>query len=260
MPDPEAQTFVSLTEVPRTQISRAGADMMVTRYLYASRLAKDKRVLELGGGAGIGLGLLQRSAAVVVGSDLGLDMLRMGKAHYGRRVPFAQLDAQALPFRDASFDLILFFEASYYVPDMDQALDEIVRVLAPSGTVVLVNANPQRPDFIPSPRSVHYHTADELRAALEGRGLTATLEGAFPVAADSGRDRWIALARRLATTFGLVPRSLEGRAFLKRLAYGPLLRVPPELTEEFGSEECRVPLAGGPVPRFRGLYLTASKS
>lgn len=46
---------------------------------------------------------------------------------------FKQFDAQSIPFRDKSFDVIIANHMLYHVPDLDKALSEIHRVLAPKG-------------------------------------------------------------------------------------------------------------------------------
>lgn len=240
--------------------------MIATRYQFAADLARGKRVLELACGSGQGLGLVARSAARVVAGDVSAPLLRLARAHYGRRVPLARLSAEALPFADGAFDLVLCFEASYYVPRMDLALREIARVVSSGGTAAFVNANPERPDFIKSPHSVRYHTADEFRAALETLGYRVTVAGAFPVEAPAthGRRRVlgtvVSLARRALDRLGLVPRTLKGRARLKRLVYGKLLELPPELTERFAAVAARVPVGRGPLREFKVMYVTATKT
>ena len=46
---------------------------------------------------------------------------------------FKQLDAQAIPFEDSSFDVIIANHMLYHVSDVDKALSEIRRVLKPTG-------------------------------------------------------------------------------------------------------------------------------
>ncbi len=258
-----APRFEDLTETTGIPLSPEGADMMYTRYLVGMRLAAGQRVLELGCGAGQGVGLLGARARRLVGGDYSHELLRRGRSHYGGRFPCVRLSADRLPFRDAVFDVVLFFEASYYVRDTDAAFDEAARVLAPGGTLLLVNANPERPDFIRSPHSVTYHTSDGFRRALGGRGLHVTVEGAFAITEATGRRSRLApilgLARRMLETLHLVPRTLRGRARLKRLVYGKLPTVPAELREGFGTEAPRVSVSPGAVRGYKVLYVTARK-
>ncbi len=257
--------FEDLTETTGIPLSEEGAAMMYSRYAAGRRLARDKRVLELGCGAGQGFGLVGAAAQNLVGGDYSAALVRQGQAHYRGRFPFVQLSGDALPFRDASFDLVLFFEATYYVPHVDAALRESARVLAPDGVVLFVNANPERPDFIRSPHSVRYHTADEFRAVLESLGFRVTTEGAFPVeppaigVMDKLKGNIFGLARRVLQAMHLVPRTLRGRARLKRLVYGKLREVPAELPEGFAEEAPRAVLSPGAVRGYKVLYVTASR-
>jgi hypothetical protein len=130
---------------------------------------------------------------------------------------------------DGRFDLILLFEASYYLPCLEGALDEFSRVLALRGTIVVVNANPERPDFIPSPYSRHYHTVDELAVLLTSRGFSVTAEGDFPINSKGLVATAKVKARQMLTWLGMAPRTLTSRAFLKRLVSGPLEVLPSEI-------------------------------
>ncbi|HWO88532.1 MAG TPA: class I SAM-dependent methyltransferase [Gemmatimonadales bacterium] len=257
--------FEDLTETTGIPLSAEGAEMMYTRYAAGAELARGKRVLEIGCGAGQGLALLSRSAKLVVGGDYSMALLRSGRAHYGDLQRLVRMTAEDLPFREASFDVVLFFEASYYVPRMTSAFDELTRIVAPGGTVLFVNANPERPDFITSPHSTHYHTAAEFRSELERRGFVVSVEGAFPVEPPATgvvaqlKGLALRLARTVLEALHLVPRTLRGRARLKRLVYGKLIEVPAELPEGFAPVAQRAPIGTGPVTSFKVLYVTAVK-
>lgn len=254
--------FEELTETTGVPLSTEGASMMYTRYAVAADLVAGKRVLELGCGSGQGFGLLAARAARMIGGDFSLALLRQGRAHYGDRMGLVRLSADALPFRNAAFDVVLCFEASYYVPDMSRAFRDIARVLTPDGTVMFVNANPERPDFIRSPHSVRYHSADEFRRALTALGFHATVEGAFPIdPPDPGafariRRLSVVALRRALEGLRLVPRTLRGRARLKRLVYGQMLEVPEELPPGFAPVADRVPVPPGPVRDLKVIYVT----
>src|SRR5689334_1626690 len=111
MPRRRGPHFEDLTETTGIPLSSEAARMMYTRYQVAADLASGKRVLEIGCGAGQGFGLLGRKATLLVGGDVSLALLQSGQQYYRGRFPFAQLSAEALPFRDAAFDVILFFES-----------------------------------------------------------------------------------------------------------------------------------------------------
>jgi len=260
-----APRFEDVTETTGIPATREAARMMYTRYAVGAQLAGGKRVLELACGGGNGLGLLGARTRSLVGGDFSPALLRQAGSHYRARFPLVRLSAEALPFRAGAFDLVLFFEASYYVPDMERAFDEVTRVLAKGGTVLLVNANPERPDFITSPLSVHYHSADEFRAALERRRFTVITEGAFPTETrqPGATSHLLGLAvsalRRLLQSLRLVPRTLRGRARLKRLIYRDLIPIPAEIPPNFTPVEPRVLVSTGPVRDFKVIYVTARR-
>lgn len=257
----DAPRYEDITETTDTPITREAASMLYSRYHFAATRSEGRRVLELGCAAGQGLGLISARAASVVGGDYSAALLDKARDHYGARVPFVQLSAEALPFRTDSFDVVLFFEATYYVPDMNRAFDEIARVLGREGRVLFVNANPERPDFIRSPHSHRYHSAREFREALQARGFRVTTEAAYPVALVNGGlgarviGTTLSLARRVLEGLHLVPRTLRGRARLKRLIFGPLPVVPPELPADYAEVAPRVPVTGDTVPGFKVLYV-----
>lgn len=101
------------------------------------------RILVVGVGTGLELPLLPRSARVT-GVDLSRPMLDVARrrvqreklAHVER---LAQMDAQALAFPDAAFDVALAPFVLSVVPDPAKALDEMWRVVRPGGELVAVN-------------------------------------------------------------------------------------------------------------------------
>ena len=261
MPKSTVPRFEDLTETTGIPVSAEAATMMYTRYVTASHLTAGKRVLEIGCGAGQGFGLLSATAKELVGGDYSKTLLRSAKSHYGSRIPLVCLSADSLPFKSASFDVVLCFEASYYVADMERAFDDIARVLCPEGVVLFVNANPERLDFIRSPHSVHYHSANEFRDALSRRGFSVEVTGAFPTEGSSNGVRaratsgLFSIARRTLEAFGLVPTTLRARARLKRIVYRNLTHVPPEISPGFGEIAHRAPLGSGPQPGYKVLYV-----
>jgi ubiquinone/menaquinone biosynthesis C-methylase UbiE len=102
-----------------------------------------RRALDVACGTGyaaIGLaaaGLAEESHA----SDLSTAMVERTRANADRAgvtIPSTEADAEALPYADDSFDLVVARGALHHVPDPLRALQEIRRVLEPGGTAIVL--------------------------------------------------------------------------------------------------------------------------
>jgi ubiquinone/menaquinone biosynthesis C-methylase UbiE len=95
-----------------------------------------RRILETAAGTGIVTAALARAlpGAEIVATDLNQAMLDVAAARVDApNVIFQQADAQALPFPDASFDLVLSQFGVMFFPDRVGAYREVRRVLKPGG-------------------------------------------------------------------------------------------------------------------------------
>jgi SAM-dependent methyltransferase len=253
--------FTTVTESPGTRVRREAIDMLATRYAFAERYVAGRRVLEVGCGVGQGLGRLQHAASWVVGSDLTAGLIRSARGHYGSRVPLLQCDAQALPFLRASFDVILLFEAVYYLPNTVAFLDECRRVLAPGGRVLINLVNCRWADFNPSPFSTTYYSAPDLRALFQSQGFDVELFGAYPLHADGFKSAVVSSIKRAAVALHLVPRTMKGKELLKRVFFGPLVDFPAELAAGQGQAEPIAPWPPtDPADRYMVIYAAAQVS
>jgi SAM-dependent methyltransferase len=226
--------------------------MMYSRYRFAAEQAGGGRVLEVGSGAGLGLSYLRDHTGGAVGADYTLSLLQQSRAHVPD-VPLTRGDAQALPFADGSFDLVLMLEMIYYVEGAIRALEEARRVLRPTGRILITTPNPDRPDFNPSPFTYEYPNAPTLARWLRNAGFVETVYGNFPVEAESSRDRLLAPLRHLAVSLHLIPRSMRMKAILKRILYGG--HRLDEVREGIGQYRPPEPIASSvPNPSFKVLY------
>jgi ubiquinone/menaquinone biosynthesis C-methylase UbiE len=101
------------------------------------------RTLEIGAGTGYyTLNLLQQGVlGEAVATDISPGMLAtlsLNAARLGLDVETVAADAEALPFDDAGFDLVLGHAVLHHLPDLDRAFGEFLRVLRPGGTVVFL--------------------------------------------------------------------------------------------------------------------------
>jgi len=103
------------------------------------RRMRGGRVLELGCGTGLVLERVRGFAPGASGADLSLGMLKRARA---RGLAVSQASALALPYRDASLDLVYSFKVLPHVERLDVALAEVSRVLAPGGVALLEFYNP----------------------------------------------------------------------------------------------------------------------
>jgi ubiquinone/menaquinone biosynthesis C-methylase UbiE len=58
-------------------------------------------------------------------------------------IEFRQADAEALPFADASFDIVVSTFGVMFTPDQDRAASEMLRVCKPGGKIGLANWTPE---------------------------------------------------------------------------------------------------------------------
>ena len=96
-------------------------------------------MLDIACGAGYGSALLARRAARVTGADISPAAVEHARERYASiaNVEFKQADCAALPFANASFDAVVSFETIEHIAAQEAFLDEVRRVLRPSGLAIL---------------------------------------------------------------------------------------------------------------------------
>jgi SAM-dependent methyltransferase len=133
------------------------------------------RSLEIGAGTGyFSLNLLQ--AGVVreaVATDISpgmLDTLRANARRLALDVETVACDAEALPFADASFDLVFGHAVLHHLPHLDVAFSEFLRVLRPGGTFVFAGEPSRVGDRLAGvPKRAASAASPVWRAALRAR-------------------------------------------------------------------------------------------
>ncbi|MBO0712571.1 MAG: class I SAM-dependent methyltransferase, partial [Acetobacteraceae bacterium] len=146
------------------------------------------RVLDLGCGGGHVTFHAAPHAREVVAYDLSSDMLavvaRAAQERGFANVTTRQGVAEALPFADASFDIVLTRYSAHHWCDLDAGLSEAARVLVPGGVfavadsvstgVPLLDTFFQSIELLRDPSHVRSYSPAEWEAALARAGLVVS--------------------------------------------------------------------------------------
>jgi SAM-dependent methyltransferase len=195
------------------------------------------RSLEIGAGTGyfslnmLGAGTIGAATCSDISPGM-LATLQANARYLGLNVRTEQVDAERLPFADASFDLVFGHAVLHHIPDLARAFREFERVLAPGGTLLFAGEPSRYGDRLASvPKRAAGALAPLWRRAIGARrapaddGLSdASLEGVVDVHAFApgellGAARGAGLAdvrvsgeELLANWFGWTNRTLEATA------------------------------------------------
>lgn len=105
-----------------------------------------QQVLDVAAGTGNAALPAARAGARVTASDLAPELLDAGRRladEAGLALDWERADAEALPFDDASFDVVVSCVGVMFAPHHRVAADELVRVARPGATIGLVSWTPQ---------------------------------------------------------------------------------------------------------------------
>ena len=111
------------------------------RLISLAAITRDDRVLDVACGTGDILLRARRQARLAVGLDVTQKMLVLAAAKTTPPPPVVAADMQELPFRSSSFTVVTAGYGLRNVPHIEQAIEEIARVLAPHGRLLSLDFN-----------------------------------------------------------------------------------------------------------------------
>jgi ubiquinone/menaquinone biosynthesis C-methylase UbiE len=112
----------------------------------AAGITSGDRVLDVGAGSGNASLPAAELGAETVASDLTPELLEAGQRDAearGLQLAWQQADAEALPFEDNSFDVVISCLGVMFAPHHQPAADELLRVCRPGGTISLLSWTPE---------------------------------------------------------------------------------------------------------------------
>ncbi|WP_207696291.1 hypothetical protein DOK67_0002994 [Enterococcus sp. DIV0212c] len=109
-------------------------------------------ILDIGVGNGASSVYLfqQRNSLSITGIDISEDaIIQAKKKHPNKNIHFETMDIHSLTFASETFDLVTAFQTHFHWHDLDQALNEIHRVLKQNGTAVFACEKAKINYFLP---------------------------------------------------------------------------------------------------------------
>ena len=110
------------------------------KMMQIAHITPDQKVLDVGTGPGILAFQVASNLSgngTITGVDLSSDMIKTSQLHAKKNgvsnSKFSIMDAENLEFTDNEFDSVISMRTMHHIPNVDKALNEIMRVLKPGG-------------------------------------------------------------------------------------------------------------------------------
>ncbi|MBI4436387.1 MAG: methyltransferase domain-containing protein [Candidatus Omnitrophica bacterium] len=132
---------------------------LLRSFIAEAHPEKAQSVLEVGCGSGAFTKYLCEFGLRVIGVDLTEKLLRIGRER--TQGTFTTGDVECLPFKDNQFDIVVAINLLHHMPQMDQMVSEVFRVLKPGGVFYALDPNQRHPAmrFYRDRRSPFYSSA-----------------------------------------------------------------------------------------------------
>ncbi|QWE12829.1 bifunctional 2-polyprenyl-6-hydroxyphenol methylase/3-demethylubiquinol 3-O-methyltransferase UbiG [Polynucleobacter sp. AP-Titi-500A-B4] len=219
--------FTEVTEFPDELVTQQQIDRFVQRYFWSVEYCKGKTILEVACGSGPGLPLIASVAKQVFALDIDKNLLSVAKK-YNPNIVFFNDDIESHDFRGAKYDVIMIHEAIYYFEDPIGLLKRLKEILHPNGVILISSVNPSIEGFNKSQFSKNYLDISAYINAANELDMKLTVSGGFELAALNKNlsFKFRQKLKKLASSFGLIPKSMRGKRILKRIFFGRLSKMP----------------------------------
>jgi SAM-dependent methyltransferase len=109
-------------------------------------VAPGSQFLDVGCGSGQLALMAAKDGLQVTGVDIASNLVERARARAqseGLQARFEEADAEALPFEDATFDVVASLIGAMFAPRPELVAKELLRVCQPGGTIAMANWTPQ---------------------------------------------------------------------------------------------------------------------
>lgn len=224
--------YSQITETAGLQATAEQLERIYHRYHFAKQYCLAKDVVEVACGSGMGLGYLASSAKSVIGGDIDDANLAIAnqKLKNNSAIRIEKMDAHRVLLPDNSCDVVLLYEAIYYLNEPEKFINESFRILRNGGTLIICSVNKDWKDFHPSPFTHRYFSVSELVEMVKEKFMDVKAFGAFKVTGGI-KASLFSFVKRLAVKLDLIPGSLKLRAYLKRIFIGKTFPLRDEIVQ-----------------------------
>lgn len=206
-----------------------GLTISTDQTLRVAKIRPGENVLDLATGTGVTAIAARERGANVTGVDLTPELLAVARDRAKDAgfsdIGFREGDAEALPFTDASFDVVLSTCGHMFAPDQPKVAAELARVTRPGGRVVFLAWTPEgglggwfriTNKHVPPPAGLaspfNWGDPGKVRQLLgDAFSDTAFIRGDCPQFGDSPESIWELFSTRYGPTVRAVA-SLQGTA------------------------------------------------
>ena len=124
----------------------------VQRYFVRNiqkHIQKTDKVLEIGSGSGVFLSAAAPHCQHITGVDISAGFVELCNDNIGKmgldNATSIQVDGKALPFDDASFDVVYLVDVIHHMEDISTSMQDALRVLKPGGKLLVFEPNKWNP-------------------------------------------------------------------------------------------------------------------
>jgi len=109
--------------------------------------------------------------------------------------------------------------------------------------LLIAAVNKDWAEFNPSPFSTRYFSVPELGKLLQENGFKVEFYGAFSTLPNGLKEKVIAIIKKIAVALHLIAKTMKGKEFFKRIFFGKLIPLPPEIQYGMADYTPHIPIS-----------------